>query len=222
MAPEEILDLLAARSYGYLLFQRLFGSEPTGQLFQAVDAQVSAEAFAIMGGAESDLAECGAKMQAGIDAAVKNLETLKDSYVRLFVGPAALPAPPWESVYTSHKRLIMQPSTLEIRNAYRARGFIPALYPHVPDDHLALELHFMARLAEESLRACEEGNTQQARETLEASKAFLVDHLGAWVGLFAEKLREKEEQSVYAAIARALASFIAADTRRLDEMLKAL
>ena len=139
----------------------------------------------------------------------------KADYTRLFVGPAALPAPPWESVYTSHERLIMQPSTLEVRTAYRECGFQPALCRHVPDDHVALELDFLAALAKNALEAQGRADAEGVREALAASSRFLEEHLGVWVGPFADEACEKGGSERYAPVVQALAAFVAADAKRL-------
>ena len=123
-------DWLAARQYAYLLFQRLFGAEPSGELFSAIDVAVARDAFDIACGAadgEPSFRELLGVLESAAGADAGGLDAWKAEYTRLFVGPAALPAPPWESVYTSHGRLVMQPSTLEVRSAYHKCGFEPAL-----------------------------------------------------------------------------------------------
>ena len=234
-------DWLAARHYAYLLFQRLLGAEPNRGLFAAIDLAVAREAFGIAageaGGSADGMAGAAADEAAGAEAqgaplppafcalldvldeaaqgGEEELRAWKAKYTRLFVGPAALPAPPWESVYTSHERLIMQPCTLEVRAAYRERGFEPALCRHVPDDHVALELDFLAALAKDALEAQQQADAEAARDALAASSRFLGEHLGAWVGPFADEACEKGGSKRYAPVVRALAAFVAADAERL-------
>jgi TorA maturation chaperone TorD len=68
------------------------------------------------------------------------LARLKSEYTALMIGPAKLPAPPWESAYLTRERIIFQESTLKVRRAYQKYQFLPANYPYEADDHLALEL----------------------------------------------------------------------------------
>lgn len=42
-------------------------------------------------------------------------ETLAQAYQRLFIGPYALPAPPWGSVYLDHENVLFGDSTLDLR-----------------------------------------------------------------------------------------------------------
>lgn len=69
---------------------------------------------------------------------------------RLFVGPAALPAPPYASAYEEEPTLMSQ-RTLEVRNLYRRMGLAVPDQGSVPDDHLAFELDaFLGLLALEA------------------------------------------------------------------------
>ncbi|WP_080802780.1 TorD/DmsD family molecular chaperone [Arabiibacter massiliensis] len=207
------LEFLSARRFAYRMFQRLLGDEPAPELLAAIDVEVARAAFEVMGG---PLAEGkGEELCALIADADGDAEVLASEYVRLFVGPAALPAAPWESVYRDSQRTIMTKTTLDVRNAYRAQGFIPRLYPRVPDDHIALELDFLASLADEAVDACEREDAAGCRAALEASGRFAEEHLGTWAGAFACDMREKGDSAFYAAVADALASFVAADAERL-------
>jgi len=210
-------DYLAARQYAYAVFQRLLGEEPTAELLGAVDVDVLGDALQIVCGEASGDALC--ELRAQLTGAAGRAESLAAEYTRLFVGPAALPALPWESVYTTHRRLVMQRSTLDVRGCYRAQGFIPALYPHVPDDHVALELDFLATLATAALEAQAAGDEAACREKLEASRAFAHDHLGAWVDQYAAELAEKGGSAFYGAVARAAAALVACDAAVLGEVL---
>ena len=204
-------DLHGARSYLYQLLQSLFGVEPSeGQLAVVAQGETAAACEAVGGESLRAVGERLAK--AALEAA---LEDLHCTYNRLVVGPGSLLAPPWESVYTSHGRLVMQPSTLEVRSAYHKCGFEPALCRRVPDDHVALELDFMAALAKEALEARQRADAKGARDALAASAQFLQEHLGVWVQEFADALRGKGRAPRYAPVACALAAFVASDAERL-------
>lgn len=215
MIEDATLDYLVARRFGYLLFQRLFGTEPSDELFDAIDEDVATRAFGFVD-VEGTTAAYGRELLDLAQAENRDLAARLSDYTRLFVGPAALPAPPWESVYLEGKRMVMQPSTLDIRNVYRAHGFLPALYPRVPDDHLALELDFLASLAAEACDAYDRGDEGRMRDALEASGDFIADHPLKWIDAFACDLEEKGGSDFYACAAKALASFMAADVRRLE------
>ena len=211
MDTTDKLELCSARHYGYRVFQRLMGDKPTPQLFAAIDVELLREAFAIIGVAQDDFALDA--LVAALAGANEQADQLSSQYARVFVGPAALPAPPWESVYRDHRRMVMTRTTLSVREAYRAQGFIPQRYPHVPDDHLALELDFLAELASGALEACQAGDEQACLRFEAAGHAFACEHLGTWAADFARDVRENADAPFYATAAAALATFVAADVR---------
>ncbi|HIW75870.1 MULTISPECIES: TorD/DmsD family molecular chaperone [Gordonibacter] len=216
MMKEETLEWLAARSYTYLLFQRLLGTEPSAELFEAIEVTVAQEAFALVFGEGSAALQQSETMIHHIQTARDSVASWRSEYRRLFEGPAELPAPPWESVYTSNKRLLMQPTTLDVRNAYRAHGFIPECYPRVPDDHIALELDFLATLAARAQEAYDQGDKEYCQKLLESSHTFIADHVGIWVNDFAQDVATKGHSDYYEGVTHTLAAFIAADAKALE------
>lgn len=54
-------------------------------------------------------------------------ETLAQAYQRLFIGPYALPAPPWGSVYLDHENVLFGDSTLDLREWMLENGIDIAL-----------------------------------------------------------------------------------------------
>jgi len=212
MSLEQELDYLAARQYAYAVFQRLLGDRPTEELLNALDLDVLTEALEIVGVDEPAVAT----LCALLEAAPGQLAELDDEYARVFVGPKALPAPPWESVYAGKRRLIMTEDTLAVRNAYRAQGFEPALGRRVPDDHIAIELDFMANLALRAFEAAQQGKAVECAEALDASRAFLAEHLTQWTGDFIADLEAHAESAFYAGVAQAASTFCAADLKALE------
>ena len=210
METNDMMEQLSARRYAYCVFQRLMGDAPAAEVFEAIDAELLRESFSIAGIDEDDpraVAFFDALAAASADA-----EGLSGEYARVFVGPAALSAPPWESVYRDHRRMLMTPVTLSVREAFRAQGFIPQRYRHVPDDHVALELDFLAALAGEVLEACKAGDMEACERQVESGTRFASEHLGAWVSDFANDLRKKADAPFYAAAGDMLGAFVEADT----------
>ena len=108
------------------------------------------------------------------------LETLQAEYTRLFIGPGPVLAPPWESVYFSEERLLFQRETFQVRAWYaRFELTVPNLHRE-PDDHIGLELSFVARLAELALQAIQAREQEGFQEALEAQRRFLAEHLLKW------------------------------------------
>lgn len=223
----EIAILLANRTYLYRLFQNIFGEEPSAKLIDAITSKHTLDALEI-----PVTKECQAILQ--YLPALKEMEDwyltnkdealndLTDEYTRLFLGPTKLPAPPWESVYVSKEPLLFQESTLAVRRCYLKYGVIPQNYPHEADDHLALELDFMANLSELTQNALEQADIDKMLEILEDQKAFLDDHLLRWVPLFAEKLDASGNTRMYGNLAHILREFLKLDRQTLQEIISVL
>lgn len=184
---EAISIKLANRHFLYRYLWRAYAAAPDEAFLDIVRSDHALQACSLVGDDEG-------RLQQGLASAVNggtetlDLDALRSAYTRLFEGPAALPAPPWESVYASGENLIFQQSTLEVRAAYREAGYQAAGYPHEADDHLATELAFMAELAKRASEAYEDGDAVAARKLLTTQGDFLDQHLCPWVGMFADRL----------------------------------
>ncbi len=107
-------------------------------------------------------------------------DDLRADYMRLFVGVNKVLAPPWESVHFSEDRLVFQERTLKVRNWYRRFGLEPEKLHKEPDDHIGLEMLFLAHLAELALLTLEDQDQDKFEQLLEAQRQFLSDHLLQW------------------------------------------
>lgn len=124
-----------------------------------------------------------AELFAGADASA---EELNDAWQRLFVGPYALPAPPWGSVYLDKESVIFGDSTLALRQWMRVNHIEPHLTQAEPEDHIGLMLMMSAWLAENSPQLLGE---------------FLTVHLMPWAGRYFELLGMKAEHPWYEGVA---------------------
>ncbi|NGM16753.1 hypothetical protein GMI70_01790 [Eggerthellaceae bacterium zg-893] len=224
---ESAIEYLSARQYVYLVMQRLFGTDPALDVIEAVETDVLEAALAVLldgsqaegglEGAPQRLVERLASLQE--DCSEDALDRLQGEYARCFVGPASLPAPPFESVYVDRRRILMTETTLKVRRTYQASGFEPTLCGRVPDDHVALELDFLAVLARNACECVQAGDEASCIEYLKTSRKFLDDHLGLWAGRFAQAMREKSGSAFYADLASCLERCIAADQAGLAHVL---
>lgn len=108
------------------------------------------------------------------------LESMQAEYTRLFIGPGPIVAPPWESVYFSEERLLFQRETFQVRAWYARFGLKVPNVNSEPDDHVGLELSFVAHLAELALQALQAQEQERFRELLETQRRFLAEHLLKW------------------------------------------
>ena len=93
--------ILSGRLYLYTLLHRFFGAEPDGALLELLvsgNTQQSFALFSLKEGDEADQAVSYLKRLEEMPDKDTFLNAAKEEYTRLFIGPAALVAPPWESV----------------------------------------------------------------------------------------------------------------------------
>ena len=145
-------------------------------------------------------------------------EALKDEYTRLFIGPGSLQAPPWESAYVSKEKLLFTTDTQAVRNYYRGAGLMCEAYPHVADDHIALELDFLRALGESEIEYRGAGDERMFWKAIQYQQDFLRDHLLKWVGLYEKALAAAAPTSPYAACVAALVLFVEMDYKKLEVM----
>ncbi|WP_312740281.1 Tat proofreading chaperone DmsD [Cedecea neteri] len=77
---------------------------------------------------------------------------INEEFQRMFIGPYALPAPPWGSVYLDKENVLFGDSLLELRQWMREQGFAPQTEQNEPEDHFGLMLMLAAWLADQGLR----------------------------------------------------------------------
>lgn len=244
MEVRETIELsLSARPAIYGVLQAFFGREPQAEVVASLASpeflQVAAMFFecgpstaraagvdtvsasvAVEEAAES-LESRVAALQAAARACVEGgedaLDALDSAYTRLFVGPRCPEAAPWESAYVGDEGLLFQPSTLAVRKAYVSQGLIPSRYPRIADDHLAIELGFLASLGQRAADAYREGDADGFVDAVTASREFLDEHLRRWLPPFCEALDRASSGPLYREAAWMLDAFIQADAAFLEE-----
>jgi len=134
----------------------------------------------------------------GID--LESEQAMEDTlweYTRLFVGPYKLPCPPWESVYTSPKRLMMQEAHDAVSDFYNQAG-LEIDDANVQPDHIGAELNFMAILWQRMEEDPEKDPYYKA-----LGERFLEEHLRNWVPEFSRDLESASGIAFYKTLARA-------------------
>lgn len=215
----QIEQTAEARYCAYMVLQSIFGTEPTADQYDVLKDPAIRAAFETAGSTPT----C-AKAQERFFSFLEDNEFSHETaaeYTRLFIGPSTLPAPPWESVYVNNEPLLLVESTIEVRKAYLAQGYAPKLFPNVADDHISLELDFMKRLSLSSCEALAGEDESTALGYLQASKAFLENHLARWIGRFCAELASNTE-GYYERAADLAAAFVQADLDTIDLMLEAI
>ena len=114
------------------------------------------------------------------------LTELYKDHQRLFLGPENLLACPYESVYLNPEHLTFGSETLEVRRWYARYGLAAPAVGREPDDHIGLELGFVAHLCLQALDVLDAGkesgtyDDEALQVAVRALAEFLGDHLLAW------------------------------------------
>ena len=132
---------------------------------------------------------------------VPQFKALQEDNLRMFIGLNKVPAPVWESVYFSEKRLMFQEQTLQIREWYARFGLQAERINKEPDDHIGLEMLFIAHLASLALQAIEQNDEPKLNEILQAQREFLSDHLLRWGPVWAKLVKQHAATDFYRGIA---------------------
>jgi TorA maturation chaperone TorD len=126
----------------------------------------------------------------------EELDDLLCEYTRLFIGPYRLPSPPWESVYTSPKKLLMQEAYDDVRQLYNEIGLTMS-NPDIIADHIGAELNFVGLLLQ---KATDDPTRENYYSGIKVR--FLDEHIMRWVPQFARDMEEAAELALYKALGR--------------------
>jgi TorA maturation chaperone TorD len=129
------------------------------------------------------------------------LSDLQADYTPLFIGPGKVLAPPYESVHFSSDRLMFQKETLQVRQWYARFGLQSEKIYNEPDDHIGLELIFMAHLASQAAVAAGQGDDETLDRMLEAQREFASKHLFRWAFRWCDQVCEHTRTDFFRGIA---------------------
>lgn len=129
------------------------------------------------------------------------LALLQRDYGALFVGPAKLKAPPWESVYLSRDHILFEKQTVEVRAFYASYGLQTNCLHVEPDDHFGLELLFLAHLFGTALAKSEANNPAEQARIIGGVTRFAENHLLKWAEPFLARVVYHAETNYYRGMA---------------------
>jgi TorA maturation chaperone TorD len=141
--------------------------------------------------------------QALVDAASRppSMDALGVEFTRLVRGiqEGLGPPPPFESVWREN-RLIGE-STVAVIDAYAKAGFADIAPEAGPQDHISVELKFIALLALREAEAWQANDAATARQRLIQQHDFLNAHLAAWAPRWADAIIQQAREPLFAALA---------------------
>lgn len=190
-------DFAAAAASDLDMLAALHDREPTAAIVAALQQAPLEEQLALVLVSEPALASFAAfalalaEVPCPADQAA--LDELAAGYADVYLR-YTYRASPEESVWISEDELQRQASMFDAREFYRRHSLIATDWAKRPEDHLVIELRFLARLMDR-------------REFAESAR-FLDAHLLRWVKRFAVRLVQAGAPNWYAALALLTASYL--------------
>ena len=133
-------------------------------------------------------------------------ESLAEAWQRLFIGPDALPSPPWGSVWLDRENVLFGDSTLALRQWMRENQIAFDVQQNEPEDHFGTLL-----LA----ASWQEG--QSAEDESEALETLFAEYLRPWCGTFLGKVEAHATTPFWRTLAALTRDAIAAMWDELQE-----
>ena len=222
MAENEALQQLASINEGraktYALLSRLFAKEADEPLLETM------RTMRFPASTGNDKLDEGHRLIVGQLSTLweNSLSELAIDYARVFLGGGIdgySAAYPFESVYTSSRRLLMQDARDEVLALYRSEGFDKAQNWTEGEDHISLELEYMQRLAERTQEAIIRGNENEAFRLSEVQMAFLRNHLAGWAPMLTCDMMRFAQTRLYRGLAFTTEGFLEVDEAFLASLL---
>ena len=142
--------------------------------------------------ASDELTAAGIAALRASHAAGEDEKDVRRDHDLLYGITANAKVPPFESVHRSVEGLVFNEETLEVRDQYRRLGLQAPKLNREPDDHIGLELDFLAQCCVSALTAVEQGAHLAAERYVHIAADFTRDNLLVWAP---EMLARAEEEA---------------------------
>jgi TorA maturation chaperone TorD len=220
LTEAQVLEILQNRASTYGFLSHVYRQEVTASFLTGLMEQFTGE---VAGEAESEGYQMLCEYVAEIDPGdIEKVQVdLAAEYAALFLSVGRKPVSPYESVYTSPEHLVMQQARDEVLAEYRKEGLNRIDEFREPEDHIAIEMEFMAYLCQKAAEAKEAGNKAAAVNALQKQKGFLEKHLLVWVPEFCRDVQQAAKTGFYKGVAQITAEHLAMESDTLDELLAA-
>ena len=175
----------------------------------------------ILGAAQRISPELAAHaLRLGQAFAAASLQDLLVDYTRLFLGAPQALANPYASVWLTGEPELMQDSAMELLKLYEQGGFeIDPEFRDLPD-HVAVELEFLYLLSYQQNQALASGDDPALQAVAVLRTAFLVGHLGRWLGGFILAVHDHAQCEFYRELAELTELFVRLEGQRQDTVTR--
>lgn len=150
-----------------------------------------------------------------------SITELAIDYARTFIGHGVngySAAYPFESVYTSERRLMMQEARADVLRIFRENGFKRDKW-NEGEDHIALELEFIQRMSLRVIELFEAGDEEGAVENLQTQQSFVENHLLNWLPMLVADMQQFAKTDFYKGLGTLTLGYVREDYAVLGELL---
>lgn len=105
---------------------------------------------------------------------------------------------------------------------YQRSGFEKRKDYLEPEDHIAVELDYMANLCKQTHSSLEEKNLGEALRYVYLQRGFLTSHLRRWVPELCESLKDAAGSKLYKSLAYLTNGFISMEDEFVNELANTL
>ncbi|HLA28218.1 MAG TPA: molecular chaperone TorD family protein [Syntrophales bacterium] len=212
----ELRTLISNRGSMYRMLARLYRTE--------VDANLLTQMTKMELPVESGVPELDAghrELQIFLEHQTEHaLIDLAVDYARIFLGiRRGHSAFPYESVYTSPTKLMMQEARDEVVRIYREEEIDRADGVTEPEDHIAFELEYMALLCQKAIDALDRNDWCLVQDYLKKQGEFLEWHLANWVPDFCIDLLAAAELDFYKSAAHLTRGFLELEQETIPALM---
>ena len=217
---DRVVEANRSRGRVYSFLSKVYEKEVTVDFLKQLTGQEFISQLSTMGEDEGfKLLSSYLKSIAGRDLQQVRLE-LAVAYARLFLGLGEAVYHPSESAYTTSTHFIMQQPRDSVMAEYR-KALVDKVkeFPE-PDDHIAMELQFMAHLCGKAEEAMKNGQKDETRHLLETQRGFLNNHILIWVPKLADDVIKAQTVDFYKAVAQITKGFIELDKGAIEDLIE--
>lgn len=150
------------------------------------------------------------------------IDDLAADYTATFIGHGSdghSAAYPFESTYTSSKRLLMQGARTEVLAIYRSQGLDKQETWRNSEDHISIEFEFIQRIFIRAANAFKKGDLEHAEIFCTTLRNFITVHPLAWVPMMAAEMRNFAKTDFYRGLSFMLVGYLQLAEETLSELL---
>lgn len=215
---EQIKSIIQEKITFYGLMKLIFQNEPNAEFAAVLRDMMNEEYFPFMEEG-SRLYEIHEELRQTINAKTPDTfaRMLRREYYCLFIDPLVIRTSLWHSSYTNSEQLLFQAPNCQAKHFYARYGYVLE-NDRLPGDHIATEMDFLQKLAEEELRLAKEGKTEEFEKVLRDNVNFIDLLILSWIDKMIGSLTENRSD-FYISFASMIKEVVSIDKEIISTIL---